>query len=133
MNSEEILKAFNLKRTKCRKGILDMMIDTNQALSENEIREKMSKDYDRTTFYRSFKTLEENHIIHKIVVDNQFVKYAYNSSITKDKAHVHFFCIDCQTVRCIDTESEYRFKLPEGFQDEETEILIKGTCAKCKH
>lgn len=134
MNSEEILKTFRLKRTKCREGILDVMLEANQALSENEIREKLSNDYDRTTFYRSFKTLEECHIIHKIVLDNQFVKYAYNDSISHDdRQHVHFYCTDCQTVRCIDTEPDYRFKLPEGYSEEETEILIKGICAKCKH
>ena len=76
MSPIDILNRHNLKRTSCREGIIEVIMTANEALSENEIRERLSGNYDRTTFYRSFKTLEEYKIIHKIVVDNQLVKYA---------------------------------------------------------
>ena len=62
MKPIEILNKHNLKRTSCREGIIQVIINANSALSENEIRERLEGTYDRTTFYRSFKTLEEYNI-----------------------------------------------------------------------
>lgn len=72
-----------MKRTACREGILSVMLEFGQALFENEIRDELSGNFDRTIFYRLFKTLLEKHVIHKVVVDNQVVKYALGNSVTK--------------------------------------------------
>ncbi|SHF89715.1 Fur family transcriptional regulator, ferric uptake regulator [Mariniphaga anaerophila] len=133
MKAVDILNIHNLKRTSCREGIIDVVKDANQALSENEIKNKLSGNYDRTTFYRSFKTLEESKIIHKIVVDSQLVKYALDNSITHKKEHAHFYCNQCHSVKCLEPVLLEEIKIPEGYQKEETEIVIKGTCAICKN
>ncbi len=70
MKALDVLYSHNLKRTSCREGIIEVLMAANEALSEIEIREQLAGNYDRTTFYRSFKTLEENKILHRIVVDN---------------------------------------------------------------
>jgi len=132
MKAVEILSSHKLKRTSCREGILEVVMEANQALSENEIRERLVGNYDRTTFYRSFKTLEEHKIIHKIVVDNQLVKYAPDNSITHKDEHAHFYCNECNTVKCLDDIPVKKYTLPDGYSDTETEVIIKGTCATCK-
>ncbi|NCC99790.1 MAG: transcriptional repressor [Bacteroidia bacterium] len=132
MKAIDILNSHSLKRTSCREGIIDVIMITNQALSENEIRERLSGNYDRTTFYRSFKTLEEHDIIHKIVIDNQIVKYALDTSIMHKNGHAHFFCNECHMVQCLESVTLQNVELPEGYTEEETEIIIKGTCAACK-
>jgi Fur family ferric uptake transcriptional regulator len=105
----------------------------NQALSENEIREKLSGNYDRTTFYRSFKTLEEHGIVHKIVVDSQIVKYAPGNFITHKKEHPHFYCNDCHTLQCLESIPVQEIQLPDGYTELETEVIIKGICPSCKN
>lgn len=132
MKSIEILNNHKLKRTSCREGIIDIVMEANQALSENEIRERLAGNYDRTTFYRSFKTLVEHQIIHKIVVDNQVVKYALDNQVTHKSAHAHFYCNTCNTVKCMDDIPVQHYNLPDGYAEEETEVLIKGTCSVCK-
>jgi Fur family ferric uptake transcriptional regulator len=133
MNAIEILNNHNLKRTACREGIIEVVMTANQALSENEIRERLADNFDRTTFYRSFKTLEKRKIIHKIVIDNQLVKYALDNRLTHKPEHIHFYCNDCQTVRCIELNTLPTYHLPEGYSNTETEVIIKGTCAACKN
>ncbi|NOU61950.1 Fur family transcriptional regulator [Marinifilum caeruleilacunae] len=133
MKPAEILNTHKLKRTSCREGILEVVINAGQPLSENEIRENLPGNYDRTTFYRSFKTLEEHQIIHKIVIDNQLVKYALHNSITHKQDHAHFYCNDCDMVKCLDDIPVQKYQLPDGFSDNETEVIIKGTCPKCKN
>ncbi|MBN2728718.1 MAG: transcriptional repressor [Bacteroidales bacterium] len=133
MKAIEILNIHNLKRTSCREGIIEVVITAKQALSENEIRERLAGNYDRTTFYRSFKTLEEHKIIHKIVVDNQLVKYALDNAVTHKNEHAHFYCNECNTVKCLENVPVQQYQLPDGYFDVETEVLIKGTCANCKN
>lgn len=133
MKPIDILNKHNLRRSRCREGIIEVMMLSKVALSENEIRERLSVNYDRTTFYRSFKTLEEKKIIHKIIVDIQFVKYAIGDSVTPEKRHVHFYCNECQTLRCLESIPVQDINLPDGYIEFETEVLIKGTCAICKN
>ncbi len=132
MKAVDILNNHNLKRTSCREGIIEVVMISRQALSENEIREQLVGNYDRTTFYRSFKTLEEHKIIHKIVVDNQCVKYALDNTITHKGEHAHFYCNTCDSVQCMDKVPIQKYQLPDGYSDIETEVLIKGTCSNCK-
>lgn len=132
MKAVDILNSNNLKRTSCREGIIDVVMEASQALSENEIRERLVGNYDRTTFYRSFKTLVEHSIIHKIVINNQLVKYALDNAVTHKHAHAHFYCNTCDTVKCLDNIPVQHYNLPEGYSEDETEVLIKGTCAICK-
>lgn len=132
MRAIDILYRHNLKRTSCREGILEVMMDSEHALSENEIRQKLSGNYDRTTFYRSFKTLERYRIIHRIVIDNQMIKYAFAVPTSNKKEHAHFYCSNCQTLLCIEITRTKELQLPAGFIEAEKEILIKGTCAACK-
>lgn len=132
MKAIDILNNNNLKRTSCREGIIEVVMGAEQALSENEIRERLVGNYDRTTFYRSFKTLEEHKIVHKIVVDNQLVKYALDMATSHKDEHAHFYCNACSTVKCMDNVPVQKYQLPEGYSDAATEVLIKGTCANCK-
>ena len=132
MTPIEILNKHHLKRTACREGIIGTMIKATYALSEAEIREELPGNYDRTTFYRSFKTLEENNIIHKIIIDNQQVKYAIDNTPTAGKSHAHFYCNECKSVRCMDNILIEKPVLPNGFVESETEVMIKGICASCK-
>lgn len=128
----DILNSRKLKRTSCREGIIDVVMNTSEALSENEIRERLSGNYDRTTFYRSFKTLVEYNIIHKIVVDNHLVKYALDKTLTHKQEHAHFYCNECNSVQCLEDIPVQHYQLPNGYSNKETEVIIKGTCPSCK-
>lgn len=132
MTANDLLNNHSLKRTSCREGIIEIMQNSRTALSETEIRENLTGNYDRTTFYRSFKTLEEHKIIHKIVIDNQIIKYAINKPSCQNKKHLHFYCNKCHTVQCIDAISSLDVKMPDDYVTEEIDVLIKGICATCK-
>ena len=132
MKALEILKKHNLKRTACREEILNAVLNADQALSENEIKERFKGNYNRTTLYRSFKTLEEKNIIHRIVIENQLVKYALHNSLTHKDLHAHFYCNKCNSVQCMYSVPVREYHLPEGYSNDDTEVIIKGTCANCK-
>lgn len=131
MKSLEILHKHNLVRTNCRQKIIETVACADHAISEEEIKSKVEGTYDRTTFYRTFKTLIENKIIHKIVVDNQLVKYALTENSQVSKNHIHFYCNRCGIVECL-SEAEIKTPaLPNGYIQVETELIVKGYCNKC--
>lgn len=127
----DLLHRHNLRTTSCRQGILDILSQSAEALAENEIKQQLDSSHDRTTIYRSFKTLIDNNLIHKIVVDNNLVKYALNPKWYSQNDHVHFYCKQCDKLVCIESEQHMGIALPEGFSAAETEIIIKGTCKTC--
>lgn len=132
-NTREILQKHNLVRTICRQSIIGAILDAGTAVSEEEIKGKVEGSYDRTTFYRTFKTLIENGIIHKIVVDNHLVKYALSEPEKEDAEHIHFYCNDCGQVKCIEGEHVPQVVLPVGFKPVQTDLIVKGLCDKCSH
>lgn len=131
MKPADLLNRHNLKRTSCREGIIEVIMSVSHAVSEHEIQKKLGGNYDRTTFYRSFKTLEEHKIIRKIVIDNQVIKYELDNSLTLKKEHAHFYCNRCKKVQCMDNISMPEVGLPEGFKLTEMELILKGICTKC--
>ena len=133
MKAQEILHKHNLVRTSCRQSIIDTIVTTGHGISEDEIKKMVEATYDRTTFYRSFKTLIENNIIHKIVVDNQLVKYALTENNPESKKHIHFYCNQCGIVECLPDAEINIPALPDGYTQVETELIIKGFCNKCNN
>lgn len=133
MKAQDILHKHNLVRTSCRQSIIDTIVKAGHAISEDEIKQRVEATYDRTTFYRSFKTLIENGIIHKIVVDNQLVKYALTENNPISKHHVHFYCNQCGIVECLPDAVIKSPLLPTGYRQIEAELIIKGFCIKCNN
>ncbi|MEN9919185.1 MAG: hypothetical protein RL662_1621 [Bacteroidota bacterium] len=133
MNAEYILKQHNLKNTGCRKHIINELIKSEAALSESNIKDVLPDLFDRVTFYRSLKTLEENNIIHKVVLHDATVKYALNKDLLTQNEHAHFHCVTCHDVLCIDAAiSATAVDLPNGFLLSSTQVLLEGTCPNCK-
>lgn len=128
--ARDLLRRYALKRTSCREGIINLMMQAGQALSEHDIRDGLAGTYDRTTFYRSFKTLEESGIIHKIVLDSQKVRYALAGN-DAGQSHAHFHCTACQSVRCLSVAPVPPIALPQGYSMSEAEIILHGFCPIC--
>lgn len=132
MTAEQILKQHNLKNTGCRKYIINELLKSESALSENEIKHSLPDLFDRITFYRSLKTLEEKEIIHRIILHDATVKYALNKSILENGNHPHFHCVECDEVICLDAQPATPANLPKGFSLNSTQVLFEGTCPHCK-
>ena len=133
MNAEQILKNHKLKNTGCRKFIINELLVNKTALSENEIKQSLPDLFDRVTFYRSLKTLEESNIIHRIVLHDASIKYALNKDVLPHINHAHFHCVECNDVVCLETPLNVPSNLANGFSIESAQVLLEGVCAECKH
>lgn len=131
MGTIDLLKSKGLKKTAQRILLINILQKKEVALTEEDIKVEMGDLYDRITFYRTIQTLLDVDIIHRITVDNKTIKYALNEGDSHGKDHIHFFCKTCHSVTCLEDIPITKFDLPEGYRDDECDILIKGKCKEC--
>lgn len=132
----EILNDYNLRRTAGRISIINIFMNTNIALSENVIEEKLIGLCDRATIYRTLKTFIDKGILHRVIDENSIVKFAmcntdHCSSHHHSHEHVHFKCQSCGNTECMDDLMITPVQLPEGYKAKETNYLIVGLCKNC--
>ncbi len=134
MKATDILEYHQVKKTTPRVALIQALQKGNGPLSESEIKELMGELYDRVTFYRSVQTLSQAGIIHRIVADNVLVKYALNNCENghhHQVDHAHFYCRKCHNLYCLKSIKIRKLSLPEGFLDEEHDLIIRGICDTC--
>ncbi|WP_294068274.1 Fur family transcriptional regulator [Proteiniphilum sp. UBA1028] len=132
MTVEEILHRHDLKNTGCRKFILTGLLQSETALSEEEMKKPFPELFDRVTFYRTLKTLEEKGVIHRIVLNDNSVRYALNGHHPgREPLHAHFHCGKCDEVLCLHGKTRLDAELPDDFVTREVFVVIEGLCAGC--
>ncbi len=129
MNAEEIIRLKGLKSTAQRLAVVRSLLNAEQPLSEQQIKESIGKDFDRVTFYRTMKTLQEEGIIHPILIEEKDTVYAL--SINHEKDHAHFVCDSCHKTMCLEADQHLVASLPKGFRLQHSRILIHGICDEC--
>jgi Fur family transcriptional regulator, ferric uptake regulator len=131
----EILKRSQLSVTDSRRKILDLFRQTNGALAHADIETKTGEHFDRVTIYRTLQTFVEKGIIHTIPTVDNSVLYALCKDACSEghhhDNHVHFICDDCGTAYCLENISIPEVKLPVGFKQTQTDVLVSGKCDKC--
>lgn len=132
--ASEVLKNNNLRATPVRKELLSLFLTAKNALSNQDIEEKMS-NVDRVTLYRTLKSFQENGIIHKAFDGTDVTRYASCSdhcdAHEHHDEHLHFHCSQCDNTFCVDEISIPKLEMPKGFKAHETKIVVEGICKDC--
>lgn len=133
----EILKEKKLRVTPFRKEVLTLFLETEYALSVQDIEENLV-DFDRITLYRTIKSFISKGVIHEIVMPGGIKKLALCDSVcdhnngNHEHDHIHFNCRKCHETYCVEVDSLPQINLP-GFIIEEKEIQALGVCEKCSN
>lgn len=120
-----------IRPTACRMAVLKALVDSRKAMSEKELRDAIGVEFDRTTFYRTVRSLQTVGLVHRIVVEHGFVKYAAHMHTGLLPTHAHFVCKQCEAVFCLQGSVDLRVTVPEGAKAEEEEVVVRGLCPKC--
>ncbi len=134
--STAILKANGLRKTEVRKKILDLFLDSKNALSLSAIESSFEK-LDRITLYRTLKTFEGKGIIHKAIDGTNHPKYAMCKAQCDEEHHqdnhAHFHCTSCQKTICLNHLPTPNISnlAKKGYNIQETNLILSGTCPDC--
>ncbi|MCJ7690345.1 MAG: transcriptional repressor [Clostridiaceae bacterium] len=134
MNVISYLKDNNIKITKARKNILEIILCSKEAISAKLIYALLEKDdmkIDLSTVYRTLELLESKNIINKFDLGNNVYNYALNIN-----AHKHIItCELCHKEMVIDCpipQIEEQIKAKTGITLTESQVYLKGICKECK-
>jgi len=134
MNYNSLLKSYNLKVTKPRIKILQL-IDQKGHIAIDDIYSEISQIYNKlslATVYKNILTMRNIGLIIEIPIIGKKPKY----ELTK-KSHLHFICKNCGLVEDKDIEDNLKdmFKtmaLKDEFIISSLQNNIYGLCAKCQ-
>lgn len=122
------------RNTVAKTEILNLISQSEVALSHAEIQSSLDGLCDRVTIYRVLDRLMEEGLIHKVVNIDGGVKYAgcHGCAATHhhNHNHIHFSCQRCKAVTCIE-DVEPSFKLPKKYMISEVNITVSGFCPQC--
>jgi len=133
---DDILRRNSLSVTESRKKILNLFLNVQGALAHGDIERRAGEKFDRVTVYRTLQTFVEKGIIHTIPTTDNSVRYA----LCKDNCigghhhddHVHFICLQCGTMLCLEEVVVPEIKIRRGFSMNEIEVVVKGICLDCQ-
>lgn len=134
MNVISYLKENNIKITKARKNILEIILCSEEAINANLIYALLKKDdmkIDLSTVYRNLDLLESKKILNKFDLGNNMYNYTLNIN-----AHKHIIKCDlCHkeiVIDCPIPQIEEQIKAKTGITLTESHIYLKGICKECK-
>ena len=132
---ENLLKKKKLRLTSFRNEVLNVFLNSPNAVSINDIEDKL-KQFDRITLYRTLKTFKEKGLIHEIVMPGDIKKLALCpdecSSVNHlhTAQHIHFRCKMCENIFCLDLHEFPEINIPQ-FKVDSIEIQGTGICNTC--
>ena len=135
---EQVLKSKNIRVTGFRIQVLELFENRKHALEINDVEEGLGV-HDRITLYRTIKTFIDKGVLHEIVLPGESKKLALCDSSCgapednhghHNHEHIHFQCVKCGQVECMDEVSYPSIKLP-GYTVQEVNVSAKGFCRTC--
>lgn len=131
---EQILKSRKIQPTAMRLLVLKELQNSEHAVSLSEL-EALFEQVDKTTLYRTLKTFERNKLAHSIDDGTGSLKYALcdeSCECLPEQSHIHFHCNKCGLTFCVRDYNLPKIQLPKKFKAEETSLVVKGLCDKCR-
>lgn len=121
------------RNTIAKSAVQQLLKESNRALSHKDIQNEIGGLCNRVTIYRILDRLVEEGVIHKVVNTDGVIKYAtchQCESHDHNHNHVHFSCIKCNSVTCLD-QVEPTYKLPPNYTVHEVNFMLSGICPNC--
>lgn len=134
----ESLELKELKMTKQRKKIIELLSGSNCPLTAEELFLQAKTEFPAialTTIYRNLETLSKHQLVNKIMCSDGTAKYLF---IKNPHFHTHFLvCICCKKTipleHCPIQSLESNISNEIGFQITGHHLEIYGYCKDCKN
>ena len=127
------LQQRGLKATEARLQVMEEICSYDNAYPYSRLPERFPT-MDRVTLYRTIQALQEKGLIHQAKKESDETYYAScSTSCSSSKhmhQHIHFKCLQCQTVHCLDLPVVFKPEIP-GYTFNTLDLQATGTCKHC--
>lgn len=126
----KLLRAANVRVTPARVRVLEILLGSTTALSHADLETRLP-DADRVTLYRVLDSLVVCGLALKAVDARGVFRFSASAAKREHKDHLHFRCIACGAVFCLNSSPPPPPDLPQGFRLSEVDYDLRGTCPQC--
>ena len=129
---ERILNEHGIKPTANRLLVLKALAESNRPVTMAELEDTIDT-IDKSGIFRTLTLFNENHLLHQVDDGCEGVRYelCHAHGDVDDDRHVHFHCEVCHRTFCLEEIPVPAVALPNGFQPETVNYMIKGVCPQC--
>lgn len=129
----EILERKGVRVTSIRILVMEALTAASRPMSLSDL-ETVLDTVDKSSIFRSLEAFEKHHAVHSIDDGTGSVKYEVcegEDECTVSDMHAHFYCEKCHKTYCLKEISAPVVDLPEGFEMNSVNYIVKGTCREC--
>jgi Fe2+ or Zn2+ uptake regulation protein len=128
----ELIDRAGLHRTAIRVRTLAAMLESGAAMTHRHLTELLG-GIDSVTLYRTLDWLARCGLVRKVVGADRVRRYSAGPSLGAGAAGGYVECVQCGLLADLDGFDHLKANLglPAGFQAQQTEIRVRGVCARC--
>lgn len=129
----EILERKGVRVTSIRILVMEALTAASRPMSLSDL-ETVLDTVDKSSIFRSLEAFEKHHAVHSIDDGTGSVKYEVcegEDECTVSDMHAHFYCEKCHKTYCLKEISAPVVDLPEGFEMNSVNYIVKGICREC--
>lgn len=134
-DAELLLVKHGVRPTANRIAMCRALAEAQSPLSQIDL-ESLLMTIDRSVISRTIGVFRDRHLVHVIEDGSATVKYelchSHHHSDTDDDTHAHFYCVRCGHTTCLEQLAVPAVNLPEGYEAQSANFLIKGLCPNCR-
>ena len=137
MNSSEcetLLASHDIKPTANRIVVARTLAAAERPMSLSELEYEILS-IDKSGIFRTLSLFREHHLVHVLEDGGDGVRYelchSHDDHQEDDDQHVHFYCERCHRTFCLNHTPIPPVSLPEGYETQSINYMVKGLCPEC--
>lgn len=120
------------RNTPTKDAVLNVLMTSGKAMSQDAIEQKIDVEINRATIYRVLNRFCEDGVLHRIVAEDGKQYFALSTKSEngeKADSHFHFRCSQCGIIECLPTE--VTFSISDEYFVENVNCVLTGKCKSC--
>ena len=135
MDIEKMLREAGVSPTSNRVLVARELVRAEHPLSLLDLEQTLDT-LDKSSISRVLALLRRHSVVHAVEDGRGVTMYelchAHDHQHSPDDMHAHFYCNKCRRTYCFDEIAVPQVEVPEGFEVESVNYMLKGVCPRCK-
>jgi Fur family ferric uptake transcriptional regulator len=128
-----LMQEHGIRPTANRIIVAKALAEESRPLTMTELDDRIGS-IDKSGIFRTLTLFKEQHLVH-VLEDGEGVRYelchSHDHSIDNDM-HMHFHCEHCGQTICLEDLPIPEVTLPDGYEMQSANFVLKGICPKCR-
>lgn len=128
-----LMQEHGIRPTANRIIVAKALAEESRPLTMTELDDRIGS-IDKSGIFRTLTLFKEQHLVH-VLEDGEGVRYelchSHDHSIDNDM-HMHFHCEHCGQTICLEDLPIPEVTLPDGYEVQSANFVLKGICPKCR-